>query len=41
MQKILGAFAATMLLFAAMVSVVAQTKGTQTTIRGEVVDLWC
>ena len=41
MRTILTAFAASTLLFAATVSLIAEPKGPRTTISGEVVDMWC
>jgi hypothetical protein len=41
MRTVLSAFSASVLLFAATASVCGQPKGTQMTIKGEVVDMWC
>ena len=41
MRTILTAFTASVLLFAATISVLGQPKGTPMTIKGEVVDMWC
>lgn len=41
MRTVLSAFSASVLLFAATASVIGQPKGTQMTIKGEVVDMWC